>query len=105
MANILSEKTKNIDRTLEKLAAEHKRTDIKSVREGESQPGPHQSANISWGKPGQFPLDSIQSVRGEPTGIVPGRDTHFRPVRPSSVIRDHENLQLPPEALEVLKKR
>lgn len=104
MVGFISDKTKNIDKTLERLAKEHNRTDIKSVREGEAQPS-RSSGNVQWGTPGNFPLDTIQSVRGEKVGIVPGRDSRFNQLKPASVIRDHENLQLPREALEALKRK
>lgn len=105
MANILSDRTKNIDKTLERLSKEFKRTDIKSAREGEAQPTRAGTNNVSWGTPGQFPLDGIKPVMGENVGLTPNRDIRFSQVRPSSVIKDHENLQLPSEAVQAMKTR
>lgn len=90
MANILSDRTKNIDRTAKQLAIDFKRSDIKTVRTGESQPP--RTSGVMWGNPGKFNFGTIRSVAGEPVGVKPPRG--LQGPRVGSYIADHENLKI-----------
>jgi hypothetical protein len=111
-----SDKTKHNDKTLSQLAMDFDMTDIKSVREGESQSGyltrnnkkppeaPRESRPgdaVMWGNTGnRWNLDSLvkgngyQSINGEPVGVNPKDLGNLTAPRTASYIADHDNLQI-----------
>ena len=116
-----SDKTKHNDKTLKQLAMDFDMTDIKSVREGESQSGyltrnnttpkeePRESRPgdaVMWGNAagGRWQLDQLvknngyQSINGEPVGINPKSLGNLTAPKTASYIADHENLQIKPNA-------
>lgn len=112
-----SDKTKHNDKTLKQLAMDFDMTDIKSVREGESQSGyltrnnkiteeaPRESRPgdaVMWGNTagGRWQLDSLvkgngyRSINGEPVGINPKELGNLTAPKTASYIADHDNLQI-----------
>lgn len=116
-----SDKTKHNDKTLKQLAMDFDMTDIKSVREGESQSGyltrnnktdkeiPREARPgdaVMWGNTagGRWQLDSLvkgngySSINGEPVGINPKSLGNLTAPKTASYIADHDNLQINPNA-------
>lgn len=91
MANILSDRTKNIDKTARQLAMDFKRSDIKTVRTGQAQPSPRTSG-VLWGNPATYNFNTIRSVGGESVGAAPPRG--LPGPRVGSYVADHENLKI-----------
>ena len=102
-----SDSTRHADTTLNELARDYGMSDIKSVREGESQPNPllqnKQAARsdhpfaVKWGNPKEIGNFSLNSVRGEQVqGLASMKESgvSLPKLRPAAVIRDHENLQV-----------
>ena len=111
-----SDKTKHNDKTLAQLAMDFDMTDIKSVREGESQSGyltrnnttpkeaPRESRPgdaVMWGNTGgRWQLDQLvkgngyQSINGEPVGVNPKALGNLTAPKTASYIADHDNLQI-----------
>lgn len=108
-----SDKTKHNDKTINQLAIDFNMTDIKSVREGESQTGYLTRNNAPapkeerpgdaaiWGNAGsRWNLDSLvkgngyRSINGEPVGVNPKDLGNLTAPRTASYIADHENLQI-----------
>jgi hypothetical protein len=96
MAGIIHDRTKQIDRTVRQLAMDFKRSDIKSTRQGEAQPGlAKQGSGVIWGNPANMGGVRIAPpVGGEPVGIRPSQVGNFSGPRIGSYIADHENLKL-----------
>lgn len=86
--SVKAAKTRSNDSTLKNLAKDFGMSDIKSVREGEAQPGylvrnnqtppePRPGDAVMWGGGGRFNMASVlgggavQSVHGEPVGFSP----------------------------------
>jgi hypothetical protein len=76
-------------------------TDIKSAREGEAQSlmGQQPKANpfaVQWANPQSIGTYNTTPIAGETTnGLQLGKETGLiNPLRPNSVIKDHENLQI-----------
>lgn len=103
--------TAAIDKTTDQLAMDFKMSNIKSTHEGENQAGyftrnnapppkePRPGDAVKWGGAGRFTLDGIvkngngvRSIAGEATGA---NFTGAPKLRPSVVIKDHENLKIP----------
>ena len=112
-----SDKTKHNDKTLKQLAMDFNMTDIKSVREGESQSGymtrnntappePRPGDAVLWGNAagGRFQLDQLvknngyRSINGEPVGVNPHSLGNLTAPKTASYIADHDNLQINPNA-------
>ena len=111
-----SDKTKHNDKTLSQLAMDFDMTDIKSVREGESQSGyltrnnkkapeaPREQRpgdSVMWGNTGnRWNLDSLvkgngyQSIDGESVGVNPKDLGNLTAPKTASYIADHDNLQI-----------
>lgn len=107
-----SDKTKHNDKTINQLAIDFNMTDIKSVREGESQTGYLTRNNTTpkeqrpgdaaiWGNAGsRWNVDSLvkgngyRSINGEPVGVNPKDLGNLTAPRTASYIADHENLQI-----------
>lgn len=108
-----SDKTKHNDKTINQLAIDFNMTDIKSVREGESQTGYLTRNNAPapkeqrpgdaaiWGNAGsRWNVDSLvkgngyRSINGEPVGVNPKDLGNLTAPRTASYIADHENLQI-----------
>ena len=97
-----SEGTVHADNTLRGLANDYNMTDIKSVREGESQPGlqaRQQNQNpfaIQWGNPQQITGYDLRPIADESVnGLELAKQTgQINPLKPSFVQRDHENLSI-----------
>jgi hypothetical protein len=97
-----SDSTKHSDTTMRGLAQDFGMSDIKSVREGEAQPprfGQQPQQNpyaVQWGDPKQIggydtrPI-ADESVNGLQLAQATGR---IKPLAPSIVQRDHENLTI-----------
>lgn len=111
--SIKSGRTKNADKTLKQLASDYKMTDIKSVREGESQAGtfrhgaapqepkqPRPGDAVMWGGAGAYNMNSLlsgggpKSVGGEATGFNPKDMGNVSGPRAIPVARDPQNLTL-----------
>jgi hypothetical protein len=110
-----SGRTKNIDKTLNGLAAEYKMTDIKSTREGDHQTGylkrnnaapdprePRAGDAAIWGGDAKFNMQNllaggaVRSVRGEQVGFNPkdaNMTTGPRP-DPKATFSDPEGLKI-----------
>jgi len=97
-----SDTTKHSDTTMRGLAQDFGMSDIKSVREGEAQPprfGQQPQQNpyaVQWGNPSQISGYDIrpiadESVNGLQLAQATGR---IKPLAPSIVQRDHENLTI-----------
>lgn len=112
-----SDKTKHNDKTLSQLAMDFDMTDIKSVREGESQSGyltrnnekppePRPGDAVMWGNSAgtRWNLDSLvkgngyRSINGEPVGVNPKDLGNLTAPKTASYIADHDNLQINPNA-------
>lgn len=102
-----SDSTKHADTTMRQLAKDYSMGDIKSVREGEAQPhallNNKQAARedhpfaLKWGNPTEIGGFNLNSVKGEQVqGLASMRESgvSLPKLRPSTVIRDHENLQV-----------
>jgi hypothetical protein len=95
-----SDATRHNDSTLKSLAGEYGMTDIKSVREGEAQPGrfqqPQNPYAVKWGSPSEIGNYNTASIRGESVnGLQSAKETgRINPLMPASVIKDHQNLQI-----------
>jgi len=108
-----SDKTKHNDKTINQLAIDFNMTDIKSVREGESQTGyltrnntteskePRPGDAVMWGNVGgRYQLDSLvkgngyRSINGEPVGVNPKDLGNLTAPKTASYIADHDNLQI-----------
>lgn len=102
-----SDTTKHADSTLKQLAKDYKMGDIKSVREGESQSHAllknKQAAQedhpfaFKWGNPQEIGNFKLNSIKGEQVqGLASMRESgvSLPKLRPTSVIKDHENLQV-----------
>ena len=111
-----SDRTKQSDATMRQLAMDYRMTDVKSVREGESQAGfiaQHQTGRpapapppesrpgdaVMWGSGGGFNLNSVlkggaaRSIAGESVGAAP-KDVGIRSgPKTGSYVADHEKLQ------------
>ena len=102
-----SDSTKHADTTLKELARDYKMGDIKTVREGEAQP--HALLNnkqasredhpfaLKWGNPTDIGNFKLHSIKGEQVqGLASMRESgvSLPKLRPSSVMKDHENLQV-----------
>ncbi|MDE2020555.1 MAG: hypothetical protein KGJ13_09490 [Patescibacteria group bacterium] len=96
MAGIIHDRTKGIDRTLKQLAIDFKRSDIKSTRQGEAQPGIAKSnSGVIWADPKSIGNVKIAPpVHGERVGVSPRQVGNFSGPRIGSYIADHENLKL-----------
>ncbi|MDE2020218.1 MAG: hypothetical protein KGJ13_07785 [Patescibacteria group bacterium] len=95
MANIIHQKTKNIDKTLKKLAKDFKRSDIKSVRRGEAQPSEQRGSGVIWADPKTMGGVKIAPpIAGEPIGINPHNVGNLSGPRIGSYIADHQNLKI-----------
>lgn len=108
-----SDRTKNTDKTLTKLASDFKMTDIKSTREGDSQAGyytrnnqptpqePRPGDNAIWGG-GMKGLtmnsiisgQAVRPVRDEQVGVRPSDVGNLTGPKTASYIPDHENLSI-----------
>jgi hypothetical protein len=116
-----SDKTKHNDKTLSQLAMDFDMSDIKSVREGESQSGyltrnnktPPEAPReqrpgdaVMWGNTSgtRWNLDSLvkgngyRSINGEPVGVNPKDLGNLTAPKTASYIADHDNLQINPNA-------
>ena len=106
------------DNNLKQLAVDFGMTDIKSVKEGEAQPGylTRNNAKVSkqeeemaiqaklngvmWGEAGKYSMANmlsgaaVQSVHGEKVGFNPKDANITSGPRAASYIADHENLKL-----------
>ena len=101
---VKSDRTKGADRTLQNLANDFKMTDIKSAREGDHQnhallqnKQQNNDFAVKWGNPKDIAGFNLRPVRDEPVqGLASMRNSgvSLPPVRPSVVIRDHENLKV-----------
>lgn len=96
-----SDSTRHSDSTMRGLAQDFGMSDIKSVREGEAQPPrysqqPQNPYAVKWGNPSQIsgydtrPI-ADESVNGLQLAQATGR---IKPLAPSIVQRDHENLSI-----------
>lgn len=108
--SIKTGRTKHADRTLKQLAADYNMTDIKSVREGESQAGTFKHANqpkeprpgdaVMWGGAGSYNMNSLlsgggpKSVGGEATGFNPRDMGNVTGPKAIPIARDPQNLTL-----------
>lgn len=98
MANIISTRTKSIDRTLRQLAGDFRRSDIKSVKVGEAQPAPHKEpppgSGVLWKNPAELGTMKITpSIKGQPTGMQPSNLKLSGP-QTGSYMADHEKLKI-----------
>ena len=115
-----SDKTKHNDKTLKQLAMDFDMSDIRSVREGESQSGyltrnnktekevPREARpgdSVMWGNTGgRWQLDQLvkgngyRSVNGESGGVNPKDLGNLTAPKTASYIADHDNLQINPNA-------
>jgi hypothetical protein len=97
---MMSDKTRHNDSTMKSLASDYGMTDIKSTREGEAQPSRfNQQKNpyaVQWADPKSIGSYNTTPIAGETTnGLQLGKETGLiNPLRPNSVIKDHENLQI-----------
>lgn len=97
---MVSDSTKHNDSTMKSLARDYNMTDIKSTREGEAQPSrynqPSNPFAVKWADPTSIGGFNTAPIAGETTnGLQLGKETGvINPLRPSSVIKDHENLQI-----------
>jgi hypothetical protein len=97
-----SDSTRHADTTLKGLASEYGMSDIKSVREGEAQPGrfgQQQQQNpyaVQWANPSQIAGYNTAPIRDENVnGLQLARETgKIDQLRPSVVRNDHENLSI-----------
>ena len=96
---VVGQTTKFNDTTLRNLANDFQMGDIKSVREGESQPprlAPPQNNPfaVQWANPSAITGYNTKSIAGEnPNGLasVGGK---FSPPKTASYIPDHQNLKV-----------
>lgn len=111
-----SDTTKHNDKTIKQLAMDFKMTDVKSVREGESQSGyltrdnkpapeaPREQRpgdSVMWGnKGGKWDLGSLVKgktfapIKDEPVGVMPSQVGNLTAPKTASYIADHENLKV-----------
>jgi hypothetical protein len=113
--SIKTGRTKKAVATLKQLAADYKMTNIKSVKEGESQAGtyrhgggpkveeprqPRAGDAVMWGNAGNYSLQSLlggggpRSVKGEATGFNPKDMGNVSGPKAIPVARDPQNLTL-----------
>ena len=104
---VKSDSTRHADTTLKELARDYQMTDIKSVKEGESQAhallGNKQMARadhpfaLKWGNPteiGNFRLNSIKGEQVQGLASMKESGVSLPKLRPATVLKDHENLQV-----------
>lgn len=105
-----SQRTPQIDGTLDRLAKDFNMTNLNSAREGENQskhfshskqaPESRPGDSVMWGNQGNLDMGSIlkgnrfQSVRGEQVGVKPSEVGVKRGPTTASYIADHENLKI-----------
>jgi hypothetical protein len=102
-----SDRTKNSDKTLTKLAKDFQMTDIKSTREGDNQAGyytrnnkePRPGDSAIWGGGAGMNMQSIlggaiRPVRDEAVGVRPNQVGNLTGPRAASYVQDHENLKI-----------
>ncbi len=105
-----SQRTPQIDGTLDRLAKDFNMTNLNSAREGENQskhfshskqaPESRPGDSVMWGNQGNLDMGSIlkgnrfQSVRGEQVGVKPSEAGITRGPTTASYIADHENLKI-----------
>jgi hypothetical protein len=112
--SVRAAKTRSNDSNLKALAKDFGMTNIKSVKEGESQTGymtrnnapnpePRPGDAVMWGGGGRFSMASVlnggavQSVAGEPVGFNPAANNLMRSgprPDPKATRRDHEGLKI-----------
>lgn len=98
-----SDTTKHSDSTMRGLAQDFGMSDIKSVREGEAQPArfqqqPQNPYAVQWGDPKGISSYDTRPIADESVnGLQLAQSTgRIRPLAPSIVQRDHENLSITP---------
>ena len=105
-----SQRTPQIDGTLDRLAGDFKMTNLHSAREGENQSKHFSHANVPaesrpgdsvmWGGGGGMDMGSIlkggrfKSVRGESVGVKPSEVGVKKGPITASYMQDHENLKI-----------